>query len=374
MYFEFVQGVLPPETRLADELSVNSIDYDSTCYSTSFAVPPLATRDFSVSTCSSHSHMSAGNADDSHLNTDDLDEDDLSMSDHAYMVEYHVPTPKTSLTPVSITACNTIGCCESRRLLKVLFDSGTTKTLINRRAVPKNAKPVSISRRSFSTLAGHMDTSHMVKMRDVRLPEFNKNRSIDEQAALVFDNKDCKYDIIFGSDFLARAGLVLDYVSKEVEWFGDTIPLRDSHHLTTPEFNAMMDAVEFYSQQDDHFDEFGVDIHDSYASAEILDAKYDAMDVEEVIAKQTHLTDSQRSDLRQLLHKYYKVFDGKLGVYPHRQLHIDIDKDAEPISSRPYPVPMTQREAYKKELDHLVELGVLCSTPIGLESSVLHRP
>ena len=133
----------------------------------------------------------------------------------------------------------------------------------------------------------------MIKMRDIRLPEFNKNRSIDEQPALVFDSKHCKYDLILGSDFLTRAGLILDYVNFEVTWFGDSIPLRDSHHLTSEEFSSLMNACEFYSQQDDYYDEYGEDLHDNYAAAEILDAKYDAMDVDEVIRKQTHLSDSQ---------------------------------------------------------------------------------
>ena len=151
MHFEFVQGVLPPDNSVADGPTLNSNDEVSICSSIPLAVPPLLERtDLSVSTCCSNS-LSAGNAAESHLNSSDLDEDNLSMSfsDCAYMVEYHVPTPKTSLTPVSIAACNTIGSCESRRLLRVLFDSGTTKTLLNRRAIPKHAKPVSISRRSF---------------------------------------------------------------------------------------------------------------------------------------------------------------------------------------------------------------------------------
>jgi hypothetical protein len=34
-------------------------------------------------------------------------------------------------------------------------------------------------------------------MRDIRLPEFDKNRWIDQQKCLVFDNDKCNYDISF---------------------------------------------------------------------------------------------------------------------------------------------------------------------------------
>ena len=110
----------------------------------------------------------------------------MPLFDCTYMVEYHV-TPKTRLKPVTIAACNTIGGCESRRHLKVCFDSERRRPFLSRRALTKHARPVSISRCSFSTLAGRMDTPLMIKMRDVRLPEFNKNRSIIEYGVDLHD-------------------------------------------------------------------------------------------------------------------------------------------------------------------------------------------
>ena len=53
------------------------------------------------------------------------------------------------------------------------------------------------------------------------------------------------------------------------------------------------------------------------------------------------------------------MFDGTLGVYPHKKFHIDIDPDAKPVYARPYPVPRIHLSTFKKELDHLVDIGVL---------------
>jgi hypothetical protein len=55
------------------------------------------------------------------------------------------------------------------------------------------------------------------------------------------------------------------------------------------------------------------------------------------------------------------MFNGILGVYPHKKVHIDIDPNAKLMHSRPYPVPRIHLKTFKKELDHLVEIGVLAA-------------
>ena len=264
-----------------------------------------------------------------------------------FMVEYVVPTPKSSqpsakrqrvvgtetLAPITILVANTIGCCKSQRILRVLCDSGSGKTLIHKRAVPRKAQPISIATKKFNTLAGKLAANKMVHMRDVRLPEFNKNRSIGEQKALVFDQP-CRYDVILGSDFLNRAGMVIDYSkdAKHVKWFDEVIPLRTPTELTKEGYQAMIEQA--YADEDNPY----LEEEDGYLS-HILDAKYEEMDIDEVMSKQTHLTESQRKDLKRLLLKYPTLFDGKLRKYEGRLFHINVDPDAEPVAKRAYPVP-----------------------------------
>ncbi len=44
-----------------------------------------------------------------------------------------------------------------------------------------------------------------------------------------------------------------------------------------------------------------------------------------------------------------------------KNVHIDIDSNAKPVHSRPYPVPRIHLKTFKKDLDHLVEIGVLAA-------------
>jgi hypothetical protein len=61
----------------------------------------------------------------------------------------------------------------------------------------------------MKTLAGHLKMQEVVTMQDIRLPEFDKNRRINQQKVLVFDNNNVEYDIILGTNFLSKTGIKL---------------------------------------------------------------------------------------------------------------------------------------------------------------------
>jgi hypothetical protein len=94
-------------------------------------------------------------------------------------------------------------------------------------------------------------------------------------------------------------------------------------------------------------------------SLEILDAKYGEVSTDDVVDQLTHLNKKQKQDLKILLIDFSKLFNGTLGVYPHKKFHIDLVPGARPKHSRPYAIPCIHLAAFKKELDRLAQLGVL---------------
>ena len=58
--------------------------------------------------------------------------------------------------------------------------------MIKRSALPKGILTKLLG--DNRTLAGHLKMQEVVTMQDIRLPEFNKNRCINQQKVLVFDN------------------------------------------------------------------------------------------------------------------------------------------------------------------------------------------
>ena len=205
-----------------------------------------------------------------------------------------------------------------------------------------------------NTLAGALEAHEIVALHDLRLPEFENNRIIDEQKALVFDQK-FRYDIILGTNFLQKTGIDVKYSTGVVKWFESKILLRDPFKMNEYEVMVMADSIEV--QHDDAF--IGKEWLDSYLANPILDAKYEKMEIPAMVAEMAHLNDAQKRDLKKLLLKYKKLFDGTLGVYPHKKVHIELEEDAKPVHVRPYAVPRVHYETFKKELRHLVKIGVL---------------
>ena len=79
----------------------------------------------------------------------------------------------------------------------------------------------------------------MVVMRNLRLPELDKNRNIDQQKALIFESDTCKYDVILGADFLTKTGIDVKYSTGTIQWFENELPLRDPRLLKDQDYAAM---------------------------------------------------------------------------------------------------------------------------------------
>ena len=194
-----------------------------------------------------------------------------------------------------------------------------------------------------TTINGTFATTHFVALQHLVFPEFDVNHVVDRLDALLFDGPSM-YDVILGRDLLQRIGMTLDFELRNIRWMQQSIPMK-----TTEE--SRRTGVSFYDDDVDNV----IDSH----TTEIREAEYEKVDPVEVARKQEHLLATQRQDLERLFRKFDRLFSGALGRYPHRQLRIEVQPDAVPIHTRPYGVPQAHANVFKKELEHLVSLGVL---------------
>ena len=119
-----------------------------------------------------------------------------------------------------------------------------------------------------------MTINTTVKLRDRRLPEFNKNVIIETHNALVFDTP-CRYDIIVGTDFLNKVGMKINFEESAVEWYDSRLHLQDPRGLAPEDFKYVQVEGELFGE--DWLDSFGTTI---------LDTKYKKADILEVVNNQ----------------------------------------------------------------------------------------
>ena len=243
--------------------------------------------------------------------------------------------------PITIMIAKEMQNKESRRLLVAMFDTGGSHTMIHTRVLPQGIMHNLEPSCTFRTLAGNFLSGRSVQLKDIVLPEFDSSRRIDDVKAYVFDEP-CPYDVILGHDFLTKVKIDVLFSKKVIQWLDKTIPLR-----TNIDKQELLDSLGNVQNDSDMF------------TSEILDAKYGKVDITEVIEQQSHLDPSQRQKLRHILEKYNTLFDGTLGHYTKTKIHLEIDPNVTPVHSRPYPVARIHEAAFKKELEHLVDLGVL---------------
>ncbi len=100
---------------------------------------------------------------------------------------YHGPKikiPKQGL-PMTICTSDTIGTIRSWGLFQVLFDSGSNVSTIKRSALPKGVIKTWIGdTKLVRILTGCLKRQEVVTKWDISLPEFDKNRRINQQKSI----------------------------------------------------------------------------------------------------------------------------------------------------------------------------------------------
>lgn len=131
------------------------------------------------------------------------------------------------MIPSSFIVADKIGGCLSKCLLRGLFDSVSSKTLIHRSALSAGVRLERIGQpENMSTLTGNFSVVHKVDLHLLWLPEFDVSRTIVDHEAYLFDAP-CCYQMILGIDFLRKTGIDIKCSEDMVEWSSNTVPFRD---------------------------------------------------------------------------------------------------------------------------------------------------
>ena len=109
----------------------------------------------------------------------------------------------------------------------VLFDSGTTNTMVNDQCLPFGTVPDIGASRSTKTVNGTFNTSRTVSIKGIQFPEF-ANRKIPDFKADVFHSPNCRYDMIIGRSELSTMGINFDFQTHTITWLKKYITMKST--------------------------------------------------------------------------------------------------------------------------------------------------
>ena len=153
-------------------------------------------------------------------------------------------------------------------------------------------------------------------MKTSLLPKLSCLKCInDSMNFLVHNDDELTYDVILGLDFLTPIGLNLHNVEEEIHWHVSIQPYHPFRHYSSTPQELQLHVIESLAASS---------IEDELPSSSIMDARYEAVDTTQLMLDQQHLSPLQRNELAALLDQFKKLFDGTLGIYPHKKMHLDL--------------------------------------------------
>lgn len=298
------------------------------------------------------------------------DDDD---SDSSSEEEDEDTPPPTTVVFISIHNKKT----DQDETFRVLLDSGSNRCLGTQQALQRaGLKCKDEPTRTYKTAAGAFTTTQKSTIKAHRILELNSKRTL--QSLKVHATKDLGiYDFIFGRDYMNRYGIDLLFSERMIQWDGMRMPMKTPEELrVAAEENKDEDEGDSiswlennyecnYAQQvQNEWEEAYLDIRqrkeEHFETKEIKDSKYEKQDLLKVAKDQAHLTKDQRDQLYDLLSKYEKLFEGKLGEWPDEEISVELTPDAVPYHcGKPIRIPHVHLQTLQKEVQRLVDIGVL---------------
>ena len=239
------------------------------------------------------------------------------------------------------------GSQETTENIYILLDTGCSNTIISKNYL-NLCKSIKKSKSRYSTAVGVYKTSKYGTIQ-FKLPEFSNSKEITWNMD-IGDLGVLEYDMIIGRDLMKSLGLIIDFKHEVLRWDDVTIPMNRTKIINKKEFNEIFQlATEPRTVQ-----------KATERVTKILDAHYEKANLVDVVKRHCcHLSTKRREAILNLLLQYEDLFDGTLGTFHTKPVHLELKKDAVPKHHKAFPVAKIHEETLKKELDRLCKLGVL---------------
>ena len=235
--------------------------------------------------------------------------------------------------------------------LKVLFDSGSDATIISApkvKGLTKKKTPKTV----WKTKAGTFTTNSQCEL-NMKFPAFFENKEVSWNVFVEPERNELgRYDLIIGRDMMLQLGIDLLFSKEKITWEGAEVGMQHPAFLDEERWVDLLEKEILYAQ-----DPLTIEADKIQA---IVDSKYVKADLEKVVEEQSHLSKKEQKQLLKLLKKFEPLFDGTVGAWKTEPIELELkDPGCTPYHARPYPVPQSQEQKLRAEVERLVRYGVL---------------
>lgn len=181
------------------------------------------------------------------------------------------------------------------------------------------------------------------------LPEFSEFKIITHEFHVMKGSPDFPYDMVLGQDVISELGINLDFESQQIKWGQLGVDMKEPNFIRKDQR-----SFTFYKSTEPKAVR-----EDTKRATRILDANYEKANLPNIVKECSHLNKEEQNKLLEVLDSYQDLFDGTLGDFNTKPVHIEIKPDATPYHGKAYQVPHVHEAVLKKEVERLVQIGVL---------------
>ena len=238
--------------------------------------------------------------------------------------------------------------------MRTLADSGSSATLIADSSLPCQVPLQKEKRILFSTVNGIKECISSCQLYDVCFPELAPHRKFKCIKAYIFHDPKPAYNIILGRDIMDPAEFIINFETKEIQWHEFSVSFKKRHYWNNVDkVHMYMDYIKQPSTVK------ALDAIEALTVEKIVSAKYEPTAVEDIANHSTNLNPEQKKKLSEFLSEFKDLFQGKLGCFRAKKVHIQLKEGHKPYHGKPFPVPHIHKDVVKNELNKLCKLNVL---------------
>jgi hypothetical protein len=210
----------------------------------------------------------------------------------------------------------------------------------------------------------HVSSNEALKLENAMLPCLSTNRSFTIELMII--PKECcenmNYGIIIGQESMRLLDLDTSVRDNTISWGDCEVNMVPRDYWTTQRILQQKSRLLKQPKSEGH-DETQKKVNQAseevFVSEALVAVNYKKANLDSIARDCNYLNEDQKSELLSVLRKHKELFQGARGNWKGQPVSIEVNDNATPVWSKPYPTPLRNRETFKEEVYRQCSIGAL---------------